>query len=209
MTLESSKNLGGIGAILLVISALGFFGTPYAGVLVLVGIILTLIGTKGLADHYNDGGIFNNALYGFIMIIIGGVAFVSVLVMTIISAIAQLGITDWTGWMTEIQQNAVDVNALWNLIGPIVVGFAVALIVLFICVVIASILYRKSLSSLAKKSGVGMFETAGLLMLIGAVLTIVLVGFILIWIAFILVAVAFFSIKTTPTQPPPTTPPPS
>jgi uncharacterized membrane protein len=94
------------------------------------------------------------------------------------------------------------------LVGPIIEGFVVALIVLFICLVIATILYRKSLSSLAKKSGVGMFETAGLLMLIGAVLTIILVGLLLIWIAFILVAVAFFSIKTTQTQPP-STPPPS
>jgi len=209
MTLESSKNLGGIGAILLVIGMLAFLGAPYAGVIGLIGIILLLIGTKGMADHYTEGGIFNNALYGFIMIIIGGVAFITVLIMTVISAIAQLDVTDWTEWTTRIQQNAIDFTTLWNLVGPIVGGFAVALIVLFICAVIASILYRKSLSSLAKKSGVGMFETAGLLMLIGAVLTIVLVGFILIWIAFILVAVAFFSIKTTPTQPPPTTPPPS
>jgi len=45
-----------------------------------------------------------------------------------------------------------------------------------------------------------MFGTAGLMILIGAVLTIVLVGFILLWVAMILLAVAFFSIKTQPAQ---------
>jgi len=206
MTLESSKNLAGIGAILLVISPLVFYNV-YAGIISLIGIILVLIGMKGLADHYNEGGIFNNALYGFITTIIGGVAFVGVLVMTVITAITQLGITDWTDWATKIQQNPMDWSTLQNMVGPIIIGAIAALIVLFIFMIISAILYRKSLSALATKSGVGMFETAGLLLLIGAVLTIILIGFLLIWIAFILAAVAFFSIKTTPTQPPTTTPP--
>jgi uncharacterized membrane protein len=44
--------------------------------------------------------------------------------------------------------------------------------------------------------------------LIGAILTIILVGFILIWIAWILIAVGFFSIKTTAAQPPAAAPQP-
>jgi uncharacterized membrane protein len=56
------------------------------------------------------------------------------------------------------------------------------------------------------KSGEKIFETAGLLWLIGAFLTIILVGFILIWIAWILIVVGFFSIKTPAAQPPATLP---
>jgi uncharacterized membrane protein len=73
-------------------------------------------------------------------------------------------------------------------------------------VIIAVIFFRRSLNSLSAKTGVGLFGTAGILVLIGAVLTIVLIGLLLIWIAWILVAVAFFQIKTHPAQAPPQPP---
>jgi len=199
MDLDVSKNLGGIGAILLVIGVLGVLGTIYATVLSLVGIILVLIAMKGLADYYNEGGIFNNALYGFLTTIVGGVASVAVLVISVILALTTL-ITDWanpTEWET-LFQDFTNLSALWTLLGSIIA----ALIVAFIFAVITALFYRKSFNLLAAKSGVNMFSTAGLLLLIGAVLTIILVGFIIIWIAFILLAVGFFSIKTT-IQPPP------
>ena len=61
MTLESNKTLGGVGALLMVISPLsGFVAGVFSSVLGLVGIILVLIAMKGLADHYSEGGIFNN-----------------------------------------------------------------------------------------------------------------------------------------------------
>jgi len=208
MDLEMSKNLGGIGALLLVISGIGMFGTVYVGLLGLIGIILILIAMKGLSDYYKEGGIFNNALYGFIVTIVGGVTCVGVMVVTIITAISTLGITDWTDWAMRIQQNAMDWNAMWSLIGPIIWAAIAALVVLFIFAIIAVIFYRKSLSLLSKKSGVNMFETTGLLLLIGAILTIILVGFILIWIASILLTVAFFSIRTQAAQQPATAPPP-
>lgn len=208
MDLEMSKNLGGIGALLLVISGIGMFGTVYVGLLGLIGIILVLIAMKGLSDYYKEGGIFNNALYGFIVTIVGGLTCVGVMVVTIIMAISTLGITDWTDWAMGIQQNAMDWNAMWSLIGPIIWAAIAALVVLFIFAIIAVIFYRKSLSLLSKKSGVNMFETTGLLLLIGAILTIILVGFILIWIASILLTVAFFSIRTQAAQQPATAPPP-
>jgi len=49
---------------------------------------------------------------------------------------------------------------------------------------------------LIARAHVGMFGTAGLMILIGAVQTIVLFGFILLWVAMILLVVAFFSIRT-------------
>ncbi|PIU59251.1 hypothetical protein COS86_05230 [Candidatus Bathyarchaeota archaeon CG07_land_8_20_14_0_80_47_9] len=208
MDLEMSKNLGGIGALLLVISGIGMFGTVYVGLLGLIGIILVLIAMKGLSDYYKEGGIFNNALYGFIVTIVGGLTCVGVMVVTIIMAISTLGITDWTDWAMGIQQNAMDWNAMWSLIGPIIWAAIAALVVLFIFAIIAVIFYRKSLSLLSKKSGVNMFETTGLLLLIGAILTIILVGFILIWIAGILLTVAFFSIRPQAAQQPATAPPP-
>ncbi len=206
MNLETSKNLGGIGAILLVIGFLGIFGTFYAGVLGLIGIILVLVAMKGLADNYNEAGIFNNTLYGFILTIVGGIAFVGTLVATFLMALTTLPITDWMNaaeWMEAFQEGFIDPSVILGLLAAIIA----ALVVLFVFVVISAIFYRKSLNLTAAKSGVGMFSTAGMILLIGAVLTIILIGFIIIWIAMVLLAVAFFSIKPITAAPAPPPPP--
>jgi len=206
MNLETSKYLGGIGAILLVIGFLGSIGTGYSGLLSLVGLVLVLIAMKGLSDYYKEAGIFDNTLYGFATSIIAVVAFVAVIVATLLGTIADMGIADWTNtaeWTAAFQETLSDMSALFNFIG----GIILAVVVLFILLVIAAIFYRKSLNMLSSKSGVGMFSTAGLLLLIGAILTIIVIGIIIIWIAIILLAVAFFSIKTQPAQPPESTPP--
>ena len=52
---------------------------------------------------------------------------------------------------------------------------------------------RKSMDQLSTKSGIGLFGTAGLLMLIGAVIPII--GLLIIWIGAILATVAFFQMK--------------
>jgi uncharacterized membrane protein len=201
MTLESDKTLGGVGALLVVIGFLGFFASGYVAILALIGMIITLIALKGMADHYSEAGIFNNALYGVITLIIGVVAFIATLVVVILMALSNLDI-NWSD-PTAIQAYFMNFNDIWNIIGTVIV----ALVVLFVFTIVSAIFFRKSLTSLSTKSGEKIFETAGLLWLIGAVLTIILVGFVLIGIAWILIAVGFFSIKpTAPPQPP--SPPP-
>ena len=205
MTLESSKTLGGIGALLMVI---GPFLGVYTGVLGLIGLILVMIALKGLSDHYNEGSIFNNALYGVILAIIGGVVFVAVIVVAAVGLLSALGIhwstlSDPTALSSINWQEIVTFDILWPHIAAVLGSF----VVLFIFVVVASIFLRRSLTLLSAKTGVGLFGTTGLIILIGAVLTIIGVGLILLWIALILLTVAFFSIKTQPTQPPESTPP--
>jgi uncharacterized membrane protein len=73
--------------------------------------------------------------------------------------------------------------------------------------IVVAIFFRRSLTTLSAKTGVGLFATAGLVMLIGAVLTIIIIGVLIIWIALILVAVAFFQTKAQPAQAPPAPPP--
>ncbi len=203
MTLETSKNLGGIGALLIVIGCLGF-AVPYAGILTLIGLILMLIGLKGLANFYKEGGIFNNALYSIILTIVGVVVAVATVVITALSALSSLGIdlnnvSDWATFGSELANrftNLQDFSVIWTLVGAVVA----ALIILFVFAIVSAIFLRRSLNQLSSKTGVGLFGTAGLLMLIGAVLTIVVIGALLIWIGFILVTVAFFQIKAQPTQ---------
>jgi uncharacterized membrane protein len=92
-------------------------------------------------------------------------------------------------------------------------GVIIAVAVMFIFYLLGAMFFKKSFNILSMKSGEKMFDTAGLLLLIGAILTIIIIGVILMLVAWILVAVAFFSIKPpsalppTPSQPPPPPPP--
>ena len=204
MTLESSKNLGGIGAILMFI---GFL--PYAslyGILSIVGLILVMVAMYGLAKHYMESGIFNNALYGVITAIVGIMLFAVVVVYALFDFFAELGLTigmgnfaDWAAGLTQMDW----ANMGFSIIGNFIVYILLALVVLFVFIVITAIFLRKSLKLLSAKTGVGLFGTTGLLVLIGAVLTIIAIGLLLLWIALLLLAVAFFQIKPQQTQPPP------
>jgi uncharacterized membrane protein len=204
MDLQTTKYLGGVGALLLFIGPLITYANIFAGLLPLIGFILVLVALKGLADYYNEGGIFNNALYGFIAGIVGGVVSIGILVGTALVTLANLGITDWTD--PAAWTDAVMTGAIFSLIGALII----TVVVLFIFIVVAAWLYRKSLSMLATKSGVNLFGTAGLIFLIGAFLTIIAIGFLLIWISFILIAIAFFTLRPTPAGPtePRSSPPP-
>ena len=185
MSLESSKTLGGVGAILV---AIGSF-VPILG---LIGIILVLIALKGLAEVYNENAIFQNALYAFIFGIIG-----------VIAAIYMFFTMFAGGFFIRIpSQESMYSSLISSLIG--------VLIIVFIFSLLEAIFYRKSFRIIAEKSGEKMFNTAGTLLLIGAILTIILVGAIILLIAWILLAIAFFSIKTTrqPTEIAPPPPPP-
>ncbi|UCC59016.1 MAG: DUF996 domain-containing protein [Candidatus Bathyarchaeum sp.] len=208
MALETNKTLGAVGALLMVISPfLGFF-TGFLSVLGLVGLILVLIAMKGMSDHYNEGSIFNNSLYGVILSIVGGVVFAAALIMTALSFFSDIGIDIYADWSDPAVFSSINWTEAY-LIDTVLAHLAAlvgSVVILFIFVVVAAIFYRKSLTTLAEKTGIGLFGTAGLLMLIGAVLTIILIGFLLIWVALLLVTIAFFQIRTEPTQPPPTTP---
>jgi len=86
--------------------------------------------------------------------------------------------------------------------------------VLWVLLIISAIFARMSYNSMASTLGVGIFRTTGLIYLIGAATTIILVGFLLIFIAIILNIVAFFSIpdqlpQMAPAQSPYSSPPPS
>lgn len=206
MSLESSKTLGGVGALLMLISPFsGFFAGAFGGVIWLIGIILVLVAMKGLADHYNEGGIFNNTLYGVILTIIGVVVFGAALVIGATDFLTELNIdvnalsTDPSAFSAVQWEEAINFDTIMNFVAILLA----ALVILFIFIVVAAIFYRKSLSSLADKTGIGLFGTTGLILLIGAVLTIIGIGFLLLWVAELLLTIAFFSIKTETVQAPP------
>jgi uncharacterized membrane protein len=214
MTLESSKTLGGVGAILLLIGTIPF-APQYTGVIALVGFILILVALHGLADIYKENGIFNNALYAFIATIVGVVAaaLTAVYVILYTSILKDFLLKIYPGWTygdwsSLSGRTPTTTNITWSDVSPVLGAIFGVLAILWIFLIISAFFNRRSLKMLSAKASVGLFSTAGLLLIIGSVLAIVLIGLLLMWIAVLLVAIAFFQIQSQPQQPAAPPPPP-
>ena len=152
-----------------------FLAIPFLN---LIGIILLLLAMKGMSEHYKEDNIFKNALYGFLFGIIGVIALIAVVFMFIFGyASTTIFVSAFTGFGL----------------------FVVAYLVQYVFSLISAIFYKKSLNTLSEKSGEQMFNTAGLVLLLGAAIPVV--GELLELIAWILAAVGFFNIKSSNQQP--------
>jgi len=175
MYLSQAKTFGGIGAILSLVGAFSY------GILTIVGIVLILIAVKYIADAFRNDDIFKNYLISFIL------RFVSIFI-AIVSFIAILGVDTLFKWR--------HINEIEKSIGAAHIVFAllVALIILWVIFLVASIFLKRSYYEIAEKTGVSMFHTTGLLYLVGAATTIILIGFLIIFIAKIFEIISFFSL---------------
>ena len=208
MTVETSKTLGGIGAILMFIGTPAvFLGTAF-GFIALIGLILVMVAFYNLGSYYAESGIFNNALYGVIAGIVGWVIAVGAVIVAVLTSLTDFIYTlypSWNGdWAALSGLTPDPTNFSLEAIGPFLAGLVVVLIILWVFAIISFYFVRRSLTSLSAKSGVGLFSTAGLLMLIGAVLIIAIgIGLLLIWIGLLILTIAFFQMRpqqTAPTQ---------
>ena len=186
MSLDSDKTLGGVGALLIAIGMI----VPFLG---LIGIILVIIAMKHLAEYYKDNSIYRDALYGLIFGIVAILAF-GIFVFSLFFVTSVSSVTTTATSMMAQAAAPFTIPAALGSIGVIVL----ALFVVFIFFILEAIFFRRAFDALGARSGEGNFRTAGLLLLIGAVLTIVLIGILLIFVGWILAAVGYFSIKTQP-----------
>jgi uncharacterized membrane protein len=204
MEIETTKILGGVGAILMLI---GMIPYSYLGVLELIGLILVMISLSYLAGYYKDKGIFNNALYGLIVGIVGGIVAIAVGVASVLASVTDFFYALFPGWngdWTTLPGMIPDFgNVSMDVLVPLVTGIIAVLLIIWIVFIVGTFLARRSLVSLAAKSGVGLFSTAGLLLLIGALLLIIFVGVVIIWVALLIMAIGFFRIRAQQ-EPPPT-----
>lgn len=201
MDITTSKYLGGIGTLLMFVGVIP--GTGTFGLLAFVGLIMLLAALYGLAGIYKEQGIFNNALYGTFAGI-AGVFAIGVMVFFTLVDFLKVVVPGWNGdWTTLQNVNPADIRANITLstIQPFFGTALVALLLFFVFAVAIAFFYRRSLILLANKTGTSLFATTGLLILIGAVFTIIILGVILIWVAMLLLAIAFFSMRTQPPAP--------
>jgi uncharacterized membrane protein len=208
MNLETSRILGGIGALLMFIGVIPYIS--YFGIVELIGAILVLTALYSLGRYYQEGGIFNNALYGIVTGIVGVVIAVAVGISVVLVNIQDFLMKlfpSWNGdWSTIPSLSGMTPNTSNIGIGdiiPFIVGAILIFVILWVFAIIATFLIRRSLTQLSVKSSVGLFGTAGILLLIGAFLVIVFgLGLILMWIAALILAIAFFRLKPTQPSPP-------
>jgi len=147
----------------------------------LVGWILILLATKEISESVQDKTIFDDALLAGITAVIGAVVFALVFALVVFTRSAGVPVAP----------------------GPFAFSglFLGVLAAFWVFTIISAIFLKRSYEKISQRLNVSAFATAGLLYLIGAALTIVLVGFLILLIALIFQVVAYFSIQDRPPSP--------
>jgi uncharacterized membrane protein len=211
LSFESGKNMAGIGSLLIFLGAIASpVATPNAGGLLdIVGLILLLIGVKRLSGYYREDGIFNNMLYAVLTEIIGVIVAIAIavsVVLTSLSSFLYKIFPSWNGnWMSLSGMTPVTTNITLSDVAPFIAAGILVFAILTVISIISAVFVRRSLSILKNRSGVGLFGTTGLVLLIGAILTIIFIGYLIIWVTFLMLTIAFFRLMPQPIQPTQTT----
>lgn len=183
--LSNAKVFGGIGAILMLV---GTFIPNVGAIVSIVGLVLVFIAVKTISELTNDKEIFSNYLMNFIFSII------SIVALFVIMLIA-FGAAGGFSWITEIQSaDITDFESFWAYFGTIIGACILALIVAWILSIIAAIYLRRSYNSIAEHTKVDLFKTTGTVYFIGAITTIILIGFLILFIARIIEIIAYFKL---------------
>jgi uncharacterized membrane protein len=135
----------------------------------LVGYVLLIVAINDIADYAGDRAIFNNVVIAAVTGIIGALAGAAVISLGVIGSRFSYGVAG-------------------------LAGLGVGLFIAWVALIVSSVFLKRAYDDIALKLGVGTFKTAATLYLIGSVLTIILLGFIVLFVAEIVQAVAFFSI---------------
>ena len=176
INISTQKMLGGIGALLILLSAV-----PGIGILLLiVGGVLLIVSIYQISNMLKKPAIFNRFIIGFVLGLIGWI------IALFFGLLSFLGVFGLAGLLHAYFAMAA--------IFGMGIGIFFAIILVYIFFIAATYFYKKAYSMLANALNHKLFSTAGLLMFIGAI-TIILFGLgaILLFIGWIILAVAFFT----------------
>jgi uncharacterized membrane protein len=187
------------------------------------GAIMLLIGLHGLAGYYKERGIFNNGLISFLVVVIGGIIAAVVVLYVVLANITPLLHEIYPGWngdWASLQNMTPDTSALQSgnfdvsVFMPMLLGMLAVFVLVWIVAIISGVFIRQSLNQIKDKSSVNMFGTAGIVILIGAFLGIIFIGYVIMVVGILMAAIAFFQLRQTPPTveptvyaPPPAVPP--
>ncbi len=132
-----------------------------------VGFILKLVGVKRISDATGNEEIFSKYLWATVLAIIASV----------LALVAMLLAPMFLGMFSGH-----------------ILGIGMVSVVAAIIMTVAAYFMKQSYDLVARETGVKMFSTVALLYIIGAILTVIMIGVFIILIAAILEIVAFFSL---------------
>ena len=235
MPVESNGMMGGIGAVLIMVSSISpvlvlpaLFSayptvastlSPFSSAVslaYLAGIILFMVAMRRFAGSYMTPGIFDNALYG----ILSNIA-VSVLTGFIMFTFALINFSSIMTFFNPVP-TPVNIQEILGYMLP-------AIPVFFLAGLVQSLFMMRALNIIADKSGKYRFRTAGVALVASSMLTVILacigvllfsaaaisstVAFAIAFtgtaissLAWIFPAKAFFSLETSTSLPPSTAP---
>lgn len=140
----------------------------------LVGYILLIVAVKDISDDLQDRTIFNNIVIAAVTGIVAALSLAGGVILGVLSAGLTFGASTFA-------------------------GIAIGLFLAWVFFIISAVFLRRAYDTMGSRLGVGTFKTAATLYLVGAALTIVLIGVFILLVAEIVQAIAYFSI---PDQPP-------
>ena len=185
-SLSNAKTLGGVGSILVLLSAV-----PSAGaILGIAGFVMILVAVKYVSDYFNERKILNDMMIVVTLAVVGIVVGSLAIVPTLIGAF----LNGYFGGANFAPSSAVT-TAQWVTLGA---TLGLGLLAAWAFFFASAFFLRRSYNMMGTKLNVSLFGTAGLIYLIGAATSIIAAGFLLILIAQIITAVAFFSIPEAP-----------
>jgi uncharacterized membrane protein len=181
---QYSKTLAIEGSVLLLLGLIPTVGW----VLGIVGIVLLFRATKELSYYYQDESIHQNAWTGL-----------KYYIVALIAAAVAIGVGVVSFATTGLFAGEPFAFTA-GIVGGIVAILA-GLVIAFVFYILAAVHLRKAYETLAQKTGESSFTTAGTLLLIGAILTIVGVGLALIFVSWVFVIIGFSTMKPKEYQP--------
>jgi uncharacterized membrane protein len=185
-SLSQAKTYGGVGSILILLAPAPSIGW----LLAIAGLVLTLFAVKNISQVVRDSSIWSNMLVSIIVAIVG--IFVGFFVL-LGSFFRFMGLNNlvFADFGPNFNPATISTGDWVGLISWALAGIAV----MWILLTVSGVFLRRGYSKIGADLNINLFKTAGLLFLIGAATTIVLVGFLILPIAIILLIVAFFSIN--------------
>ena len=185
-TLSEAKVLGGIGSILVLLSAVPSIGW----LLGIAGFVMVLLAVKDISQTFSDSKVYSNMLTAVVL----AVGAIAVGAVTVIGTAYHLFESGSFVGSRFILSNPITGANLFGLVAVVIGG----LLAVEALLVFSAVFVRRSFKTISSKLGIHTFETASLLFLIGAATAIIGIGFILIVISEILFGVSFFSIQDQP-----------
>ncbi len=194
VNISTQKMLGGIGSILILLGWMAGVGILFG----VVGAVLWLISMYQLSNILGKLTIFQKVLIGFILNVAGVVIAFAPFALTMVIAFPFGLLAKILFLLFNLTDETLDVTLDTSKLGfgalIVITAALIAIMVAYAIFVFGFYLQKQAYEILAQATAQSLFKTAGLLVFIGAITTILLgLGLLLIIVGYIVLAVAFFT----------------